>query len=256
MNSKEMRLSGESDDQPSSAEDSPASLIVLRENVKRLVMNVTLQENLKESFGRLNPDGSLLRMSQGYAQANLDGFLESSCMTFPRWGMLSDGVVGELPMSEPAIEENVSLSLPTLMANNLECEGKEYNGTRHAMKLHQAINLIPTARANERGNYQRDRGIKGKERLTLTGRISTIPTCTQRDYKDTGNLENVPEKSLLPRVLGKSYGLKLQPAFAEWMMGFPQGWTALSASEMPSSRSKSTRSSKRLQTLKTVKKED
>ena len=114
-----------------------------------------------------------------------------------------------------------------------------------------ANNLIPTARANERGNYQRDRGIKGKERLTLTGTIAgMIPTCTGRDYKDTGNLENVPEKSLLPRVLGKSYGLKLQPAFAEWMMGFPSGWTELDPSEMPLSRSKSIQSSKRLQTTK------
>jgi hypothetical protein len=71
------------------------------------------------------------------------------------------------------------------------------------------------------------------------------------DYKDCGNMENVPVNALLGRELGKNHGLKLQPAFAEWMMGFPEGWTALDASEMPSSRSKSTRSSKRLQTSKT-----
>lgn len=39
-------------------------------------------------------------------------------------------------------------------------------------------------------------------------------------------------------------------SFEEWMMGLLTGWTELTVLEMPSSRSKSTRSSKRLQTLK------
>jgi len=112
--------------------------------------------------------------------------------------------------------------IPTLMAHNLECAGKEYEpGKLHALKLSQAINMLPTP--------------------------------TSRDHKDTGNLENVPVNALLGRELGKNHGLKLQPAFAEWMMGFPEGWTALDASEMPLSRSRSTRSSKQSQTLKTGK---
>lgn len=32
----------------------------------------------------------------------------------------------------------------------------------------------------------------------------------------------------MPRQVGKETGLRLQPAFAEWMMGFPLGWTNLS----------------------------
>ena len=64
-------------------------------------------------------------------------------------------------------------------------------------------------------------------------------------------MENVPVNALLGRELGKNHGLKLQPAFAEWMQGFPEGWTALDASEMPSSQRKSTRSSKRSRILKT-----
>jgi hypothetical protein len=242
---------------------------VLQENVRRLVTAVISRENLKESFARLNPDGSLLRMSRGYAQANLDGFLESSCMTFPKWGIMSGGVAGGLLTLEPVTEENGFLLLPTLMgeAAEMTCAGKEYCGTRHSLKLGQALNMLPTLLANEGGAYQRDRGIKGKERPTLTGVIRLLPTCTSRDYKDTGKMENVPVNSLLGRELGKNHGLKLQPGFAEWMMGYPMNWTdlndtpivshqgereksGLSASEMPLSRSRSTRSSKRLQTLK------
>ena len=146
-----------------------------------------------------------------------------------------------------------SSSLPTVTkadATLNSVAGKEYTGNRHSLKIGQAINKIPTIRANERGGYQRDRGLKGKERLTILGLIQSLPTVTSRDHKDTGNLENVPVNALLGRELGKNHGLKLQPAFAEWMQGFPIGWTELNASEIRSARSKSTRSSKRLQTLK------
>jgi hypothetical protein len=37
-------------------------------------------------------------------------------------------------------------------------------------------------------------------------------------------------------VVGTSLGLKLQPPFVEWMMGYPKGWTELPASEMRLSR--------------------
>lgn len=57
--------------------------------------------------------------------------------------------------------------------------------------------------------------------------LAMLPTPTARDYKDTGDMENVPVNALLGRELGKNHGLKLQPAFAEWMLGFPIGWTEL-----------------------------
>jgi len=56
----------------------------------------------------------------------------------------------------------------------------------------------------------------------LTGIIAAmLPTPTQRDYKDTGNLENVPENAI-----GKNPGpkLRLEPAFSLWMMGYPEDW--------------------------------
>ena len=107
-----------------------------------------------------------------------------------------------------------------------------------------------------------------------------LGTPTGRDHKDTGNMENVPESGLLGRQIamlptpqnrdyrspdlpdsgnfqrkvkrgftidlnskiGTSCGLKLQPAFVEWMQGFPIGWTDLKHSAMPSSRKLHTRS--------------
>ena len=192
VRSPEKRSSEPLAGQPLSAAGSPVNPTALQENVRRLVTNVTLQENSKESFGRLNPDGSLLRTSRGSAQASLDGSLESSCMTFPKWGILSDGVVGELRTLEPAIEGSESSLLPT----------------------------VTTPRPHD---TEKTAGVY-------------IESQNQKD---------------LTYALGKNHGLKLQPAFAEWMQGFPEGWTALDASEMPSSQRKSTRSSKRSRILKT-----
>jgi hypothetical protein len=159
----------------------------------------------------------------------------------------------QLAVLKHRTKDNEYSSLPTLTkadATPHGIPGKEYAGGRHALKLEQAINKLPTLRANKRGGYQRDQGKKGKERPTLTGIINHLPTVTSRDHKDTGNMENVPENALLARVLGKRHGMILQPNFAEWMQGFPIGWTELNASEIPSAHTTHTRSSKRLQTLK------
>ena len=234
--------------QHSSVGDSHASPTALQENVKLLAMSVISGRNCGELFAKLNPDGFWVKTSQDSVQVRMDGSLVEFCETWPRWGMSLGGVVGKLPMSEPHTTENGSSLLPTVMANNLECEGKEFNGSKHAMKLHQALQMIPTlTKADAHGHgYQRQKN--GTKTLTIAG---LLPTCTSRDYKDCGNMENVPVNALLGRELGKNHGLKLQPAFAEWMQGFPEGWTALDASEMPSSQRKSTRSSKRSRILKT-----
>ena len=226
--SQEKILSTELDNPPLSVPDSLANLTVLRENVKRLVTTVISRENLKNSFAKLNPDGSLVRMSRGYAQANLEGFLENSYMIFPRWGIVSDGVAGKLPILELPTTGNGSSLLPTVTTQEVEHPEMFISDTGRRIK------------ENWKGSYS----------IGLADRIAMLPTPTSRDYKDTGTMKNVPVNALLGRELGKNHGMKLQPAFAEWMMGFPPEWTVLSASEMPLSRSKSTRSSKRLQTLK------
>ncbi len=255
MNSPEKKSSKPVDDQPSSAADSPASLTALQENVRLLVMNVILRENSKESFGRLNPDGSLLRTSQGSAQVSLDGSLESSSMTFPKWGIVSDGVAGELLTLEPAIEENGSSLLPTILgaSTNPAAHGQS-NGT-FKQEINRRLAMLPTPNARDykdTGVNTDYRKLAGKSKLA--GKIAMLPTVTtprpHDNEKTVGVFIPSQNQKDLTYALGKSRGLKLQPAFAEWMMGFPDGWTALDASEMPSSRNKSTRFSKRSRKLK------
>jgi len=58
--------------------------------------------------------------------------------------------------------------------------------------------------------------------ITVETGCGLLPTPTSRDWKDTGDLSNVPVNCLLPRVLGG----RVNPDFRDWMMGLPISWTA------------------------------
>ena len=71
--------------------------------------------------------------------------------------------------------------------------------------------------------------------LISAGACSLLPTCVASDSTRSPGSESHPR-------LKKSRGLRLQeelgarpgPEIAEWMMGYPIGWTELKQSEMPS----------------------
>ena len=60
-----------------------------------------------------------------------------------------------------------------------------------------------------------------------SGSSRSWPTPTSRDHKDTGSLENVPEKGLLGRVFQNTFGIPLLPEASEWLMGLPIGHTVV-----------------------------
>ena len=69
------------------------------------------------------------------------------------------------------------------------------------------------------------------ERDTSDRDFGSFATPTGRDWKDTGNIENVPENALLGRQYRHIFGENLAPEFSEWLMGFPIGLTALPESK-------------------------
>ena len=97
----------------------------------------------------------------------------------------------------PGTGETDVLLWPTPTRFDATCgdlKGKEYTGTKHAMKLIQAAKMFPTPTAHnaKEGNY---------------------PSEAQR---------NTP-------TLAAEAGGKLNPQWVEWLMGFPDGWTDLDA---------------------------
>jgi len=81
--------------------------------------------------------------------------------------------------------------------------------------------LWPNPRASERGNYQRDRGKKGAERLTLTGLAKKFPTPHANCHTGPGHASQ-GGKNLQTEIGGA-----VNPTWVELLMGFPQNWTRL-----------------------------
>jgi hypothetical protein len=73
----------------------------------------------------------------------------------------------------------------------------------------------------------------------LTGATGSglLPTPNGRDWKDTGPTQGKRKSPNLGTVAAQQEqaGGSLNPAWVEWLMGFPPGWTDLEPSETPSS---------------------
>ncbi len=64
------------------------------------------------------------------------------------------------------------------------------------------------------------------------------PTPTKQDASNNGGSSQYQRNT---RPLNAEVGGSLNPAWVEWLMGFPTGWTDLKPSEMPSSRKSSSK---------------
>lgn len=100
--------------------------------------------------------------------------------------------------------------------------------------------LLPTPQAIDRGkarpprlkkDCKRDPKQPGSWRGDLKDHLAMLPTPAMRDYKGANSETHLAKDrghhDQLPNALamaGESRGLKLQPAFALWMMGFPEDW--------------------------------
>ena len=181
---------GASEPQPSSAGDFLARISHM------LAVGVASTENDPGSGKR--PCGLSKKFPQNGFSVKMcrhceqEGFHKCS-VTFPRLGMMRNGIVTERPGLTPLTKENASSLLPTVTANTAKNTALGINWNMREKKCHLD------------GVFMNQHGLKTGERL--------------------------------------------QPAFLEWMMGFPIGWTEVQHLAMPSSRNKSTRSSKRLQKL-------
>ncbi len=72
-----------------------------------------------------------------------------------------------------------------------------------------------------------------------------LPTPTLGGFDDTN--DRALKKGQLHAVVGQKTGLKLQPSFALWMMGYPTDHLDLKAGEMPLSKAQAMRLSRKSQ---------
>src|SRR3990167_1335539 len=177
------------------------------------------------SFAKLNPDGSWRKTSQGYSQLMMDGSLEAYCETWPRAGMLLNGIAYRLPLSELRTDETEFLLWPTPVSDG----DRTTNYAQGGRSLGAEVRKFPTPTASMQNCASRT----SEKRIRKNGKcladiVRSLPTPQARDWKGTSQRFSHGNKTdCLPNAIGG----KLNPEWVEWLMGAPTRWTDLSCLE-------------------------
>lgn len=145
-------------------------------------------------------------------------------------------------MSVPRIDASGCGFWQSATATTRECTPEQWEARREqqggtlrstylqdAVKYQAGVRSYPTPRVSD-GNGPGEHGTGGPDLRTVIARGTstrqTWGTPTSRDHKDTGDCSNVPENSLLGRMVEPSTTSgSLNPTWVEWLMGWPRGWT-------------------------------
>ena len=159
-----------------------------------------------ESLAKYNHNTHSWRMSQISLLTNT---LDEYSLTWPKSGMIVNGILYQQPLLEQGTYGKGSGYWPTPMA-------QEGSGGQ-VMKLTDAVEL--------------SMGINPKHyKPTIRERTKYFPTPTTRDWKD--NAKSPAELKRNSTTLAMRAGGQLNPNWVEWLMGWPLGWSALQPLEM------------------------
>lgn len=195
-------------------------------------------ENSPESFAFYDPSSSwwrtcrdswlpLLTKPGHISQLRFPMFLAS----WPNSGLMHSGIVFRLPTSERHTCESGYSFSPTLRATETDSGGYQRDkGQRgkERLTLKGLVRLLPTLTACETGGGPEPIGPDGRNHrgrsAKLRDLIPTLPSLKASDWKRTGcQSEQTRHSPDLPAVVG---GV-LNPRWCEWYMGFPVGYCDL-----------------------------
>lgn len=170
------------------------------------------------SFAYFDPASSSWKTCQRCLVADSDEFSE----TWPRAGLMRNGVVFRRQASGPIIDATDSLWWPTPRITMWHGGDilAQINGTPSAMNRFPsgAVKLWPTMTTND-----------------------CKPACRREIVDARTPRTKASSNTARSRLRGSAteideLGGSLNPQWVEWLMGFPPEWTALDASATPSSR--------------------
>lgn len=218
----------------SSAAASPASHLVSPEKGSEKTTPETCGPQRSSAFVSFDLGSSSWKMFQGCFLLDIsDEFSE----TWPRAGMMRDGLVSELTTSERIIDENASGFWPTPRTSGLDGGSNSRaaakargmwptpclpnnGGTNGKAKLKKMLWPTPTTRD--------DRG-PASNQLDLSRAVKMWPTPQASDWKGPNNSQSGSQSS---GGLSTKAGGQLNPKWVEWLMGWPDEWTDLKPLEM------------------------
>jgi hypothetical protein len=182
-----------------------------------------------ESLAKLDPVTCSWRTRQ-------HSLFEEECEslpTLPPWGMTVAGELYPLPTPSGLVELRASITsesgsgfgqrLPTPTRSQARSPGERLDGCGQRQLCVQ-VKRLPTPTVG--GNYNR-KGLSPQSGDGLATAVKRMPTPTVQDAKNNGAPSQM-ERNTKP--LNAEVGGPLNPTWVEWLMGWPIGWTDLSAS--------------------------
>ena len=191
-------------------------------------------------------------------QCSLFEDLELSLETWPKWGLMQDGVCWEqTPLEHHTSETVFGFSLPTPVASDATSGaviGKNdtfyttstgmprkvnQQGTDGSVGLGRLVQMWPTPKCSD-SRHAISRHITDPEGRWIGNlgevvyAMETFPTPMASDNRDRGNLSSPSVQRRLK--IGKQVSLgqsvsqtsgRLNPQWVGWLMGWPVGWTSL-----------------------------
>ncbi len=159
--------------------------------------------------------------------------------SWPRWGMICDGQLSVPQALEPRTKgiDGLYLPTPTVCGNY----NRPKKGTSSGTGLATYVTMFPTPTASE---YVTQKGANGQPRPSLNtmARQNKWPTPVATDWKRNGSPSDMRRNSPpLGSLVAHQSGGQLSPMWVEWLMGYPSGWTELSAWAIPWFQNKSQR---------------
>ena len=210
-------------------------------------MTVTSGLKCSELYRKSGPLGSLVRTL-------LASSVWSSTRCYLTWkasGTHAKRLLFRLVPSMPRTGETAAPLWATPRANDAEKRGNVSADPRNG--LPGMVRLWPTPSASDcgrtainpimttNGTIRHKNKSGGQSYARLDAVAAIFPTPIASDWKNRGCKDARKNRQC---QLQTTVGGQLNPTWVEWLMGFPLGWTDLSASETQSSPSSSTQSSK------------
>lgn len=176
------------------------------------------------SFARFDRNSSSWKTPQYSLLEGLDKYLE----TWPRWGMMRNGVCWERMTAEPPISATESGFWPTPSH-----DGKDNASPAAILRKSPGLGVVAQIWQTPTADDAVERKIgkwnsRGEPKLSAEVLIWPTPR-TKGMCGGSGAWEQLKLATTIEeaRKMGAGNGGQLNPPWVEWLMGWPIGWTAL-----------------------------